>query len=180
METDRDRAHLAWRRAERIRKLSDRVIGIGPWGLGLDGVLAWAPVAGTVYSVGAGGILLYEALKADASNATIARMAAYLGLDSVSSGVPIVGWAIDTLFTGHAFAARALQKDIERRHGLPARGEEAQDATDPLKPQPGSSPARWQKDASAHHDSFRARPPPSPGRGRHRLRGPHGSRTGEA
>jgi hypothetical protein len=46
-------------------------------------------------------------------------MAAYLGLDSVSSGVPLVGWALDTLFTGHAFAARALQKDIERRHGRP-------------------------------------------------------------
>jgi hypothetical protein len=47
-------------------------------------------------------------------------MAAYLGIDSVSSGVPIVGWAVDTLFTGHAFAARALQKDIERRYGRPA------------------------------------------------------------
>ena len=123
METERERAHLAWRRAERIRKLSDRVIGIGPWGLGLDGVLAWIPVAGTAYSLGGGGLLIYEAFKAGASNATIARMAAYLGLDSVSSGVPIVGWAVDTLFTGHAFAARALQKDIERRYGRPVAGE---------------------------------------------------------
>ncbi len=122
METERERAHLAWRRAERIRKLSDRVIGIGPWGLGLDGVLAWIPVAGTAYSLGGGGLLIYEAFKAGASNATIARMATYLGLDSISSGVPIVGWAVDTLFTGHAFAARALQKDIERRYGRPADG----------------------------------------------------------
>jgi hypothetical protein len=48
------------------------------------------------------------------------RMAAYLGLDSAASGVPLIGWAIDTLFTGHAFAAKALQKDIEKRHGRPA------------------------------------------------------------
>ena len=46
-------------------------------------------------------------------------MAAYLGLDTLSDTIPIVGWAFDTLFTGHAFAARALQKDIEKRHGRP-------------------------------------------------------------
>jgi hypothetical protein len=119
MDDDRERAHRAWRRAERIKQLSDRIIGVGPWGLGVDGVLAWVPVAGTIYSVGAAGILLNEAFQAGASRATLVRMAAYLGLDSVSSGVPLVGWALDTLFTGHAFAARALQKDIERRHGRP-------------------------------------------------------------
>ena len=122
MEPDRERAHLAWRRAERIKQLSDRVVGVGSWGLGLDGVLAWIPVAGTVYSLGAGGMLIYEAAKVGASKATLARMAAYLGLNTVASGVPIVGWALDTLFTGHAFAARALQKDIERRHGRPTEG----------------------------------------------------------
>jgi len=120
MDEDRERAHRAWRRAERIRLLSDRVVGFGPWGLGVDGVLAWVPVAGTVYSIGAAALLLTEAVQAGASRGTVGRMAAYLGLDSVASGVPLVGWAIDTLFTGHAFAARALQKDIERRHGRPA------------------------------------------------------------
>jgi hypothetical protein len=49
-------------------------------------------------------------------------MSLYLGFDSVSSGVPFVGWAVDTLFPGHALAARALQKDIERRHGRPGPG----------------------------------------------------------
>ena len=119
MQDDRERAHLAWRRADRIRQLSDRLVGIGPFGLGIDGVLAWVPVAGTVYSVGAAALLLSEAIQAGASKATLARMAAYLGLDSVASGVPIIGWALDTLFTGHAFAARALQRDVEKRHGRP-------------------------------------------------------------
>ena len=125
MDEHRDRAHRAWRRAERIKQLSDRVVGFGPWGLGVDGVLAWVPVAGTVYSVGAAALLLSEAVQAGASRATLLRMAAYLGLDSAASGVPLVGWAVDTLFTGHAFAARALQKDIERRHGRPADGSPA-------------------------------------------------------
>lgn len=118
-DNDRDRAHLAWRRADRIRQLSDRLIGIGPWGLGLDGVLAWAPVVGTAYSLGAGALLIHEALAVGAPRGVIARMGVYLGLNTVASGVPVVGWAVDTLFTGHAFAARALQKDIERRFGRP-------------------------------------------------------------
>lgn len=138
MAGDSDRAHRAWRRAERIKQLSDRVVGFGPWGLGVDGVLAWVPVAGTVYSVGAAALLLSEAVRSGASRATLLRMAAYLGFDSAASGVPLVGWAIDTLFTGHAFAARALQKDIEKRHGRPA---------DPIPVGPGSSLAagRWSR-----------------------------------
>jgi hypothetical protein len=33
---------------------------------------------------------------------------------------PVVGGALDTLFPGHLLAAKALQKDIEVRHGRPA------------------------------------------------------------
>jgi hypothetical protein len=117
MTEDRDKAHRAWRNAERIKRLSDRLIGIGPFGLGLDGVLAWVPGANLVYSVGAGGLLMVEAVQAGASGFTLARMAAYLIADSATSEVPFLGWAIDTLFPGHLLAARALQKDIEARHG---------------------------------------------------------------
>jgi len=82
-------------------------------------VLAWVPVAGTAYSVGAGALLFAEAIQSGASKATLAKMGMFLGLDTVSSSVPIAGWAVDTLFPGHAMAAKALQKDIERRHGRP-------------------------------------------------------------
>lgn len=116
-ETKRERAHRAWRNAERIKQLSDNLIKIGPWGLGLDGVLAWVPGANTIYSVGAGGLLIYEGVKAEAAPWTLARMAAYLVLNSAMTEVPIVGWAMDTLFRGHLMAANALQKDIVARFG---------------------------------------------------------------
>lgn len=116
---DRDRAHRAWRTAQSVRQLSDEMIRIGPWSLGLDGVLAWIPGVGTVYSLGAGGYLLYEAAQVGASKATLGRMAAWLAADSALSGVPVIGWAIDTFFRGHRMAAMALQKDIERRFGRP-------------------------------------------------------------
>jgi hypothetical protein len=117
MESDLERARRAWRNAERIKRLSDNLIKIGPWGLGLDGVLAWVPVAGTIYSVGSGGLLLYEGVKAKASAWTLTRMAAYMIVNSAMSDVPVIGWAMDTLFRGQFMAATALQKDIEARYG---------------------------------------------------------------
>jgi len=117
MDVTRERAHQSWRSAERIKRLSDRLIGVGPIGIGLDGVLAWIPGANIVYSVAAGGLLIYEGVKAGASTRTLAKMGLFLLADSATSEVPIIGWAVDTLFQGHLMAANALQKDIEARHG---------------------------------------------------------------
>ena len=119
MTVDPQRAHRAWANAERIKRLSDRVVGVGPVGLGIDGVLAWIPGANLIYSLGAGGLLLYEAVKAGAARPTLVKMGLYLAADSALSEAPIVGWAMDTFFPGHLLAARALQKDVERRHGRP-------------------------------------------------------------
>ena len=118
-EIPQERAHRAWRNAQRIKRLSDDLIKIGPWGIGLDGVLAWVPAAGTIYSVGTGALLLYEGVKAEASAWTLARMAGYMIVNGARSDVPVVGWAMDTLFRGHLMAANALQKDIEARYGRP-------------------------------------------------------------
>lgn len=115
----RERAHSAWRSADAIKRLSDRVIGIGPFGVGLDGLLTWLPGAGIIYSVGASAFLLYEALRGGASLMTIARMMTYLGVDALTSEVPIAGDVLDFFWQGHLMAATALQKDIEDRHGAP-------------------------------------------------------------
>lgn len=100
-----------------MKGLSDRLVGIGPFGIGLDGVLAWVPGLGTAYSLAAGGALIVSGITSGASLGTLLRMGAYLAADSMSSTVPVAGWAIDTLFPAHLMAAKALQKDIERRHG---------------------------------------------------------------
>lgn len=115
----RDKAHSAYRSAETLKKLSDRVVGFGPFGIGLDGLLTWIPGAGIVYGVGAGGYLLLQAFRSGAGAMTLLRMLAYLVVDTATSEVPIVGDAIDLLFPGHLLAATALQKDIEGRHGVP-------------------------------------------------------------
>jgi hypothetical protein len=118
-DSRRARAHRAWKSAETIKGLSDRLIGIGPFGLGLDGVLSWVPVVGPLYSMGAGGLLLIHGMSGGASVFTLARMLAYVAMDTATDAVPIAGSVVDMMFPGHLMAAKALQKDIEARHGLP-------------------------------------------------------------
>lgn len=105
-----------WSNVEGVKKLSDRAVGLGPFGIGMDGLLTWIPVVGTVYSVGAGGWLLMQAVRAKASPATIARMVGYLGVDVATGEVPVAGDVVDFFFPGHLMAAKALQKDIESTH----------------------------------------------------------------
>jgi hypothetical protein len=119
IDSHRLRAHRAWKSAETLKGLSDRLIGIGPFGLGLDGVLSWVPGVGPLYSLGAGGLLLVHAVSARASLQTLAQMLIYIAADTATDAVPIAGSVVDMLFPGHLMAAKALQKDIEARHGLP-------------------------------------------------------------
>lgn len=102
-----------WSNVEGVKKLSDRVIGIGPFGMGLDAMLTWVPVVGTAYTVGTGGWLMLQAVRAKATPATLARMGAYMAIDTATGTVPIAGDIVDTFFPGQLMAARALQKHIE-------------------------------------------------------------------
>ncbi|MGV8929729.1 MAG: DUF4112 domain-containing protein [Brevundimonas sp.] len=118
-----------WSNVEGVKKLSDRVVGIGPFGIGLDGLLTWIPVLGTVYSVGAAGWLLIQGVQARATPATLLRMVTYLGLDTtttvVGEVIPFAPDVVDLLFPGHLMAAKALQKDIESTHWVEANEREA-------------------------------------------------------
>lgn len=118
-----------WSNVEGVKKLSDRAVGVGPFGIGLDGLLTWIPVVGTVYSVGAAGWLLIQAGKAKAAPSTLMRMVGYLGLDSattvVGEVIPFAPDVVDFFFPGHLMAAKALQKDIESTHWVEASEREA-------------------------------------------------------
>ncbi len=113
-------AHSTWIRAEKIKCVADRLAGWGPFSVGLDGLLAFVPFAGTMFSLGAGAWLLLEGVRARATAFTLARMGFYVGFRTAVSVVPLEGWVVDFLFRGHMFAANALQRDIERRFGRPA------------------------------------------------------------
>lgn len=119
LTAEAEKHHRIWRQVNIVKRASDKIVGIGPWGVGLDGILTWIPGVGGLYSVGAGGFLIAQALRANASGATIGKMIALLGVDAVTSEVPLVGDALDFFFPAHLMAAGILQADIEDRHGAP-------------------------------------------------------------
>ena len=106
-------AHRAWLTAEKIKLVSDRLVGFGPFGIGLDGLLAFVPVAGGLYSLAAGVWLINEGVRAGAGAWTLTRMTAYVGVRTLSAEIPLIGQAFDVVFRGHMMAAVALQKDID-------------------------------------------------------------------
>jgi hypothetical protein len=120
-ELTREDAHEIWLTAERIKRVSDKLVSAGPIGIGLDGLLAPVPLAGTLFSLAAGAWLVFIGFKAKASNYTLARMILYVGFRTVASVVPLEGWLVDIFFRGHLLAANALQKDIQRRYGKPEK-----------------------------------------------------------
>ena|SRR5665647_1271924 len=100
---------------ERTRKLSDSVLKLGPFSIGLDGVLGWVPGVGLAYSVMAGGFLILQAVRARARPGTVAKMAGFLVADSLTDAIPFfpVTAVTDMFFTGHKWAADTLLKHLD-------------------------------------------------------------------
>ena len=72
---------------ERVKKLSDNVVGIGPLGIGLDGLLTWIPGAGELYSLGAGGLIVFDAVRARAAPMIVIQICAIILITSSSRSV---------------------------------------------------------------------------------------------
>ena len=112
---------VARRRVVRIGKLSDNIIGLGRFGIGLDGMLAWIPGFGEAYSVTAGGLLFLLGLRVRAPASVLARILLIIGLRSAAGApaavllgplYPISGAVVD-LFRGHKWSADMLAKSID-------------------------------------------------------------------
>ncbi|ESQ78055.1 DUF4112 domain-containing protein [Asticcacaulis sp. YBE204] len=102
-----------------IKRLSDRIIGIGPINIiGLDGILAWVPGVGTVYSIGASLFIMANGIRVRMSPITFVQTSIILLIDSGVSGlesfIPFLPAITDTLFQGHLYASHIVQKEIEK------------------------------------------------------------------
>jgi hypothetical protein len=120
---------------ERIHKLSDRLIGLGPFGVGLDGMLSFVPIpgVGVAYSGLAALALMVQAVRAHASPGVLFHMAVILTIDTLldvpasADLLPLIPFAgiADTLFTGHKWAANLLLKHMEETLYLEGRRQDA-------------------------------------------------------
>ena len=112
------------RSVDRVGRLSDGLIRIGPWGLGLDGILAWIPIPGVseAYSAIAGGFILVQGARAGVPLHTLIVAAALLATNTLIEAIPLGGPAVSDVFLAHKWSARmvckAIDKKIARRAGL--------------------------------------------------------------
>ncbi|HYE45555.1 MAG TPA: DUF4112 domain-containing protein [Caulobacter sp.] len=98
---------------ERTKRVSDGLIKLGPFSLGLDGILGFVPWAGSLYSGAAGLLLLWDGLRARATPMVLTEMFVILLIDTAAPWLPKIGGITDALFSGHKWAADMLLKHME-------------------------------------------------------------------
>lgn len=103
-----------------IGRLSDSLVHLGPFRLGLDGVLSWVPGVGEVYSTAAAAFILVQAARARVPLGVLLVCAGLMASRTVVSAVPIAGPAAADLFLAHRWSARLVTRAIERKLALAA------------------------------------------------------------
>ncbi len=98
-----------------VGRLSDSIVRLGPFSLGVDGILSWIPGVGEVYSVAAGAFIVLQGARAGVPATTLAAATALMACRTVVGGVPLAGAAIADVFTAHRWAAAMIAQAIDRR-----------------------------------------------------------------
>ena len=104
-----------------VGRLSDSIVRIGPFSLGIDGVLSWIPVIGEFYSAGAGIYILVQGARAGTPVTVLARAGLMLAARTLGDAVPFAGPLFADVFTAHKWAANMIVADIDKRLEVPAR-----------------------------------------------------------
>jgi hypothetical protein len=101
-----------------VGRLSDSLVRIGPFSLGIDGVLSWVPGLGDLYSTLAGGFILVQGARAGVPGPVLGGAALLIGCRTVVGAVPIAGSAFADFFTAHKWAAAMIVRSIDERLGV--------------------------------------------------------------
>ena len=75
-------------RVQRIGQLSDNILHVGPFSLGVDGVLSWIPGVGELYSLVAGAFILIQGARAGVPVSVLAGAAFIATLPLGRAGEP--------------------------------------------------------------------------------------------
>ena len=114
------------RRLERMEYLLERAIRIPGTDkrLGLDVLLDFIPVGGSVVAAAMGTYLAWEARNLGVSRGTMLRMGGNIGIDMMLGAIPIVGAIPDYFFRSNTRNLKLIRRWLEKHHpqGEPASG----------------------------------------------------------
>lgn len=104
------RDKVAW-----LGRLSDGLVRVGPFRLGLDGALAWVPGLGELYSAGAATYILAQGVRAGVPAPTLAACAALLFGRTAITAVPLAGPLAADFLTAHRWSSRLVVRAIDAK-----------------------------------------------------------------
>ena len=100
---------------ERVGRLSDSLVKLGPLSLGVDGILSWIPGDGEIYSAAAAGFIQVQAARARVPVHVWLGCAALLAGRTAITAVPLLGPAAADLFIAHKWSAQMVIRAIDRK-----------------------------------------------------------------
>ena len=102
-------------------RLSDSIVRLGPFSLGVDGVLSWIPAVGEFYSAAAGLFILVQGARAKVPVFVLAQAALVLAARTLGDAVPLAGPLFADVFTAHKWAANMVVAAIDKQLDVPVR-----------------------------------------------------------
>ena len=110
------------RRLDRMEYLLERAVRIPGTSkrLGLDVILDFIPVGGSVVAAGMGAWLAWEARNLGVSRGTVVKMGANIGFDMLLGAIPIVGAIPDYFFRSNTRNMKLIRRWLDEHH--PAEG----------------------------------------------------------
>ncbi|HZG45456.1 MAG TPA: DUF4112 domain-containing protein [Allosphingosinicella sp.] len=120
---DRDPANVR-RRIDRMEYLLERAVRIPGTDkrLGLDVILDFVPVGGSVVAAGMGAWIAWEARNLGVSKWTVAKMGANIGVDMLLGAIPFVGAIPDYFFRSNTRNLRLLRRWLDEHHPAESSG----------------------------------------------------------
>jgi hypothetical protein len=100
-----------------VGRLSDSLLKVGPFSVGLDGVLAWVPGLGDVYSTVAGAFIVVQGARAGVPVPVLGGAAMLIVCRTLVGAIPLAGSAFADVFTAHKWAAAMIVRAIDERLG---------------------------------------------------------------
>ena len=98
-----------------VGRLSDSIVRLGPFSIGIDGVLSWIPVVGELYSSAAAVFILVQGARAGVSPGALLACAALMGGRTLITAVPLAGPAVADVFVAHRWSAQIIVRAIDAK-----------------------------------------------------------------
>lgn len=104
-----------------VGRLSDSLVRLGPFRLGVDGVLSWIPGVGEAYSMIAGAFIIIQGLRAGVPAHILIICAGLMASRTTVSAIPFAGPVAADLFTAHRWSAKLVVRAIDAQLPVSAR-----------------------------------------------------------